>query len=267
MFKKTVCAILFIVLMSSPAMVNAGIPIADLSAFAQRISLLAKEIAKWTIYISKFKSYAEHLGRLKNNFESTLRGFIEGELNELVGDNIDVTLNVIKSIAYEDADKQDEWTEIFKDVQKLEIKYENIKDTEYLKQNKLYQNPYLKEGIDRQIKQREDNLTNIKNTIKNLQLIRESEMEMVKKISGYEKQIKALGVEKEDYYLSESKITTIMNLMDLDILKLNTNIMELYRMMLENELKQAAEEELESQNSGRSIQEEIENYKIFQENK
>lgn len=92
-------------------------------------------------------------------------------------------------------------------------------------------------------------------------------MEMVKKISGYEKQIKALGVEKEDYYLSESKITTIMNLMDLDILKLNTNIMALYRMMLENELKQAAEEESESQKSGQSIQEEIENYKKFQESK
>jgi hypothetical protein len=55
--------------------------------------------------------------------------------------------------------------------------------------------------------------------------------------------------------------------MDLDILKLNTNIMALYRMMLENELKQAAEEESESQKSGQSIHEEIENYKKIKENK
>jgi hypothetical protein len=37
--------------------------------------------------------------------------------------------------------------------------------------------------------------------------------------------------------------------------------------MLENELKQAAEEESESQKSGQSIQEEIENYKKYQESK
>jgi hypothetical protein len=173
-----------------------------------------------------------------------------------------MTMKVIESVAYEDKDRQDEWTEIFKDVNRLETKYENIKDTEYIKQNKLYQNQNIKNIIDNKIKQKEENLTNIKATIQNMQLIRESEMEMVKKFRNYEKQVETLG---SGSYMSVAKITTLMNLMDLDILKLNTNIMALFRMMLENQLKQMAEEEDENQKQARAIQDEVDNLNKIKE--
>lgn len=262
MLKKTVCVFLLLIFLASPVMVNAGIPVADFVAFAQRIKLLAKEIAKWVLYINRFKEFSKNLGNLKNNFERTIRGFIGDELNQLIGDNIEMTMKVIESVAYEDKDRKDEWTEIFKDYTKLETKYENIKDTEYIKQNKLYQNQNIKNIIDNKIKQKEENLTNIKATIQNMQLIRESEMEMVKKFSNYEKQVETLG---SGSYMSVAKITTLMNLMDLDILKLNTNIMALFRMMLENQLKQMAEEEDENQKQARAIQDEVDNLKKIKE--
>jgi len=262
MLKKTVCAVLLLIFLASPVIVNAGIPVADFVAFAQRIKLLAKEIAKWVLYINRFKEFTQNLSNLKNNFQRTIRGFLGDELNKLIGDNIDMTMKVIESVAYEDKDKQDEWTEIFKDVNRLETKYENIKDTEYITKNKLYQNPNIKNIIDNKIKQKEENLTNIKTTIQNMQLIRESEMEMVKKFSNYEKQLEKLGTEE---YLSQAKIITIMDLMDLDILKLNTSIMALFRMMLENQLKQMAEEEDENQKQARAIQDEVDNLKKIKE--
>jgi hypothetical protein len=264
MLKKTVCVILFIGFIVQPVVVNAGIPVSDLIGYAQRIKLLAKEIAKWVIYIKRFKEFTANLSNIKNNFQRTIRGFAEDELNKLIGDNIDMTIKIIESVAYEDKDKQDEWTEIFKDVKKLDIKYKNLKDSEYTTQNPLYKNPYIKTIIDDDINQRKENRTNILDTIQKLQLIRESEEEMVAKFVNYKKQIETLGG-VGDGYISFSKITTLMNLMDLDILKLNTNIMALYRIMLENELKQMTVEEKERQKQGKEHQDEIMNIEKIKE--
>ena len=251
MRKKLFCGLVFLVFLVVPTIeVNAGIPVSDAAALAQRIKLLAQEISKWTLYIQRFKEYSKIFGRLKNNFEYTVQGFLQDEISAIIGDYLETTLKVIESVAYDDAQNLDDWSGIFKDAGTLFTKYQNLPDTSYLTGNSLYANPNIKAIIDARIKQREEHLANLKATITNLQLIRSSETEIAKKFGEYEKQINLMG---QDEYPSQAKITALMNLMDLDILKLNTNIMALYRMMLENELKDMAsqiqEEQLQSRNA------------------
>ena len=262
MAKKFFIFLIFMSFLVVPTINYAGIPVSDAVALAQRIKLLAKEIAKWTIYIQRFKEYSKIFGRLKNNFEYTVRGFAENELNELIGDYLETTLRVIDSVAYDDKDNLDDWTGIFKDANQLYTKYQNIQDTGYLTDNHLYRNPNIKAIIDARIKQREEHLAGLKGMITNLQLIRESEVEIAKKFSEYEKQVNLMG---QDQYPSQAKVTALMNLMDLDILKLNTNIMALYRMMLEKELKENTQQMLESQIESKAYQEESQNYKVIKE--
>lgn len=258
--KKLAAIILIILVLHCPG--RAALPVSDLSALAQRIGLMAQEIAKWTLYINKFKDYTRILGNLKKNFEHTVLGLTQAEINQLIGDNIELTGKIIDSIAYDDKDKLDEWTEIFKDHRQLEVKYQNIKDTEYLLENPLAQNPSIRGIFEESIRQREEALQNLQKQIVDLQQIRESEKEVLDKLKHYAEQVELLA---GDEYPSYAKVSTLINLMDLDLLKLATTQLALYRMMLETELKSMTGELHATQQQLRQAHEEVKNYQLVKE--
>jgi hypothetical protein len=270
--KKIVSIILLVIFLGiTPQKINAGIPVADILAIAQRVKLMALEMAKWVSYIKKFKEYSQKLLNLKYTFEHTIKGFEDGELDDFMGDLLtEMTGKIIDGIAYDDKNNKDEWTKIFKDVNQLDVKYQNLKDTDYLRDIPLYKNPSIKEIVDKKIISRESELLEIRRQITQLQLIRESEKEILNKFKGYEDKIEKYGttdINTTERYQSYSKIAAITDLIDLDILKLNTNQLSLYRIMLENELKTLTNELNETQQSVKSARDEIKNYDALNKGK
>jgi len=255
MKKATVLLIITVVLISS---LKAAIPTTDLSAMAQRIALKAQEIAKWTIYIDKFRKYTKTMQNLKSNFERTAIGIPEAELNKLIGDNIERTGKIIDSIAYTDKDKKDVWTEIFKDYKRLGSVYQNIDNTDHLQESYLNVNPNIRQMINETITARQEALQDIQKQISDLGLIREIELEVMEKISHYEDQVKELGSAD---YPSYAKVTTLLNLMDLDILVLTTNQLALYRIMLEKEIKSMT---IELDNTQKMLKQQLDETKNIQ---
>lgn len=267
--KKAVTIILLILMMNMAMNVklNAGIPVVDLSALAQRISLLAQEIAKWKIYIDKFKDYLKNFQKLKNTFEHSIKGFKPDELRDYIGENFEKFVkDIISGIAYDDESHLDDWSVIFKDVDELEVRYKNINDTKYLDNNPLVKNPKVREMVDARKRLNEEDLLNIKKQAETLQLIRESEREILEKFGHYEDLIDKVGTstqETADNFQSYTRIAAVTDLIDLDILKLGTNQLTLYRLLLESELKTMTRELLITQQIIKDAQQEIDNYKAL----
>jgi len=243
--------------------INAGLPVVDWSALIQRVLHSAQRIGQWKIYINKYKEFHNEFKRYKYALMTVYRGFKDFDsLNDIFLniDNIDRFLLMV----YHDQNKIDTWSDIFNESKTLEDKYKGIEDNEYIKKNKLYQNPYLKISIDKKIQQNTANLIEINGGIelaKNYRKTEESVLVKIKKLQDKITEYASEGGGSGDSTMTAgfTKLLYINGLIRLENLRLEAEMASLIRRSFERELKMAADELDASGEEGRGAVDELKN--------
>lgn len=226
----------------STANLNAfGIPVIDWKALSQRIEITAKKLKKWIDYIEQFNYYRKKFDALKMRFEATIRRFNDGEIDDLFGGiDVDKLMAVLESTVYDDKNNLDEWRKIFKDINQLIIKYPDLKNYNYVIKNRFYKST-AKELIDIEIKRNNEQLQDYQKIMIDLNEMRKMETELItNKYKGYRDKIK----EFSDGAMSPNllKIYVLIDMIDMEILKLNYSMMVLLRTYFELDIKERTNE-------------------------
>jgi hypothetical protein len=235
----------------------------DWSALIQRVLHSAQRIGQWKIYIDKYKEFHNEFKRYKYAYMTIYRGFKNLDSLKDIFINVD-NIERFMEMVYHDQGKIDTWAEIFNESQKLEDKYKGIEDNEYIKKNKLYQNPYLKISIDKKIEQNTANLTEIKGGIELAKRYRKTEESILVKIKDLQDKITLYAMEGGETQDSTktaeiNRLLYVNGLIRLENLRLEAEMASLIRRSFERELKMAADELDASGEEGRAAVDELKN--------
>jgi hypothetical protein len=180
MKKRILIIILITALFLAPLKINAGIPIADILAFAQRVANWATKAAEWVNKIDSLHQARTWMAMFQTDnflFNSGFKGGLD-EIKILKTD-IEQLDKYYKDVC--DLDNNT-WAAIFNDGEKLESLYPDINNYEAFRQNDLYKNNYLKEYIEKWISLQKEKLTRIEILTSLIKEVNGIEKEIIKKI-------------------------------------------------------------------------------------
>jgi len=190
--RKRAIALLIAVLVLA-GNVHAGIPIADLLAFAQRIENWAKEDLQWTEYLKTFglvpdtpAAYNFLNAHWTTNWIYN-RG-LQGGLDEVAALRMDLDKLLLYVGQVCDLN-MDTWKDILLDAKKVEEKYPELADNTPIRSNSLYANPDVREIIEKSIAIRSERLKRINLASQLVGEINKIEKGIAKQVGDYQNKI------------------------------------------------------------------------------
>lgn len=193
MGRKITILVLFVLILNTT--IKAGIPMTDIAALAQRIANWAKEVQQWESYLKSFgvlgdpaqQGAANFMGAFLTTNEKHHKGFING-LNEIAELRTDLEQldNYINQVCDLDLNT---WRDIFNEGVKIESKYPELNEFDYLQSNPLYANPDIKALSDKYILIRKERVKRINLVSQLLKEINEIEKSIARQVGEFHQKI------------------------------------------------------------------------------
>jgi len=186
-------ALLVVLLVLTVCTAHAEIPVADLLAFAQRISNWAEHNLNWEKYLNEFglepntpAAYNFMNAHWTTNWIFN-RG-LQGGLDEVAGLRLDLDRLMLYVNQVCDLNLNT-WREIFVDLKKVEEKYPELADNTPIRSNALYANPDIMEIVEKSIYIRNERIKRINLISQLVGDISKIEKSIAVQVGGFEKKI------------------------------------------------------------------------------
>lgn len=219
--------------------------IIDLKALAQRVSVMAEKIKYWENYRSKFAKYSKWFSIYKNYLRHCMLGFEKDEAR-LTRIQEDQLVNILNSAYFNDIEDVDPWKTILSSGESLENELKHLKKDNYVSQNwwaNSITDKKLKELYTENQKRDKESLKHYREILRYLILVKRFEESTWEKLHRYRMKLEDITEKKggSKAVMKETKLLTVSNYLDTDIIRTKVHILALLRTMFEDQAMERLE--------------------------